>query len=296
MERPDPHEQGAPLAPPTSSSPAKYVPQFSAATEMILKRIQAGATPVGGGLSDMGLSGKPAGYEDMKKTVLQGMKTTYNMEITPLAKLKSATPDRRHDSPRRRSANTGNQASGGRGRGSARKGSRAGVKRKRGMRGSDESDVDESDISGLSDDSDDDGSGEEVVPTLPKTTQSGRQVVRPTQYVPAIVDGPPKKKGTKNSQEQTLCKNCARGHSPQGNQIVFCDGCNLGWHQHCHEPFIMDEVLKDEESPWFCTACNNKAGVKMTPRLDVLALTSGASQTPEQVRASSCSVSDLLTR
>ncbi|TVY90886.1 Succinate--hydroxymethylglutarate CoA-transferase, partial [Lachnellula willkommii] len=66
-----------------SDSPPKYVPQFSAATEMILKRIQSGSGSLTGSssLSSIGMTGPPPGYEDMKRNVMMGMKTSMNMEI-----------------------------------------------------------------------------------------------------------------------------------------------------------------------------------------------------------------------
>jgi hypothetical protein len=61
---------------------------------------------------------------------------------------------------------------------------------------------------------------------------------------------------SKRTAEQTaLCKKCSRMHSPANNQMVFCDGCNDGWHQLCHEPRIADEVVKDQTRGWFCAAC-----------------------------------------
>lgn len=37
--------------------------------------------------------------------------------------------------------------------------------------------------------------------------------------------------------------------------IVFCDGCNTPWHQHCHDPPIGREVVQVQEQEWFCSAC-----------------------------------------
>ncbi len=37
--------------------------------------------------------------------------------------------------------------------------------------------------------------------------------------------------------------------------IVFCDGCNTPWHQHCHDPPIGAEVVQVQEKEWFCSAC-----------------------------------------
>ena len=52
-----------------------------------------------------------------------------------------------------------------------------------------------------------------------------------------------------------VCKNCGRLHSPQSNAMVFCDGCNTGWHQHCHDPPISQDIVLIEAKEWFCTDC-----------------------------------------
>jgi hypothetical protein len=125
-------------------------------------------------------------------------------------------------------------------------------------------------MSKLGGDSDSDISEEAT--ELPKITQSGRQVNKPAQFIPAAYDTSTKRRATsKRSQEQALCKRCGRGHSPQSNMIVFCDGCNLGWHQMCHDPVVSEEAVKDESSPWFCSDCSRKKGIK--------------SKTPESAKA-----------
>jgi hypothetical protein len=155
--------------------------------------------------------------------------------------------------------NSGTSASGGAGKG-RRKGTKAGQKRKR-ARDDSESSSDSAAMSGLGDDSESDDAGS--VTELPKMTQSGRTVVKPTQFVPAVSEGPTRKRGpTKRAQEHALCKRCGRGHSPANNMIVFCDGCNLGWHQMCHDPAVSDEMVKDESAPWFCADCSLKRGRK----------------------------------
>jgi hypothetical protein len=58
--------------------------------------------------------------------------------------------------------------------------------------------------------------------------------------------------------EQALCKKCTRMHSPASNQMVFCDGCNEGWHQMCHDPWIDDDVVRDTNKAWFCATCQTK--------------------------------------
>ena len=54
---------------------------------------------------------------------------------------------------------------------------------------------------------------------------------------------------------RAVCKNCGRAHSPVSNAIVFCDGCNAGWHQFCHNPPIGKEIILIAEKAWFCSDC-----------------------------------------
>jgi hypothetical protein len=266
----------------SSNDTPRYEPQFSAATEMILKRINSGAST--GSLGPIGNTGLLPGYDDMRRAVMNSMKTSMNMELPPVQ-----APSRRNQGERasvgsgssanagkstprgtpkpRGKANNGTPATGGRGRGGA-KGSARGKKRKRAK---DESEEEESSsesdqISDLGDDSD---SGDEAsIPedNFPKVTQSGRAIVRPTHFVPTVSDTPPKKRAARKSQksvENALCKRCGRGHSPANNQMTFCDGCQLGWHQMCHDPVIKDEYVKDIDTPWFCADCTEKRAPKL---------------------------------
>jgi hypothetical protein len=259
---------------PMSESPPKYVPQFSAATEMILKRINSGVSG-SSSLSSIGITGTPPGYEDMRRSVLMGMKTTLNMEMptTPIntgrgrggfgskaAQRASVTP----------SGSAAGSASGGKGKGVAKPKAKAGAKRKRVKDESESTEESDENMSKLGGDSDSDISEEAT--ELPKITQSGRQVNKPAQFVPAAYENSSKRRApSKRTQEQALCKRCGRGHSPQSNMIVFCDGCNLGWHQMCHDPVVSEEAVKDELSQWFCADCSRKKGVK--------------SKTPESAKA-----------
>ncbi|KUJ08137.1 uncharacterized protein LY89DRAFT_630667, partial [Mollisia scopiformis] len=251
-----------------TTSPPKYVPQFSAATEMILKRIQSGATS---SFASTGLTGTPAGYEDMKRSVMQSMKTTMNMELpsTPIGSANKARAARATGGSGSRSRSsatpTAASASGPKGKGSARGRGKAGIKRKRAKsEEEEETEESDSDMSKLGGDSDSDGSGS--IPDLPKMTQSGRQVVKPQQFVPANYEPATKRRApSRKSQEQALCKRCGRGHSPENNMIVFCDGCNGGWHQECHDPKVSDQAVQDEKEPWFCAECSRKKGIKTVP-------------------------------
>ncbi|PBP15876.1 PHD finger containing protein Phf1 [Diplocarpon rosae] len=257
----------------TDSTP-KYVQQFSAATEMILKRINSGATS---SLSSIGITGTPAGYEDMRRSVLQGMKTSMSMELPPIANpggrqkpFQTGTAKERIPIPRKTgsgrkpksatpSTTPGGSASGGKAKTTPK--ARTVGKRKR-QEESESSEEESDNMSKLGGDSDSEEE-EDSIPELPKITQSGRQVNKPAQFVPAAYGTSTKKRApSRRSQEQALCKKCQRGHSPQNNMIVFCDGCNLGWHQQCHEPQVAEEAVKDEDSPWFCAECSRKKGIK----------------------------------
>jgi hypothetical protein len=273
---------------PPNDSPPKYVPQFSAATEMILKRIQSGnsniigATPT---LSSIGITGTPPGYEDMRRNVLMGMKTTMNMSLpsTPIHYKSRSTrlaqesagsgaagsasgkgapiAPRPSTTPKSRGSADGGSASGGRKQkgGAKGKGAKASAKRKRAK--SESVSSEESDnMSKLGGDSDSDDA--ESVTEFPKVTQSGRQVVKPATYAPPAQTTAKRRAPSKRTSEQALCKRCGRGHSPQSNQVVFCDGCNLPWHQMCHDPPIPEEMVKDETAQWFCLDCSRKKGNK----------------------------------
>jgi hypothetical protein len=271
-----------------SDSAPKYVPQFSAATEMILKRINSGASA--GSLGPIGNTGLLPGYDDMRRAVMSSMKTSMNMELPAMpivtgrrnqgerASVGSASSAGATIEPKPSAAGTpkprgrpagdknGTPASGGKGKGGA-KGSARGKKRKRAQEETDESSSESIAMSDLGDESDTDDAASIPEDTFPKVTQSGRAVVKPAQFVPAVSDTSPKKRAAsakKNQKnvENALCKRCGRGHSPTNNQIVFCTSCTLGWHQMCHDPAISDEFVKDVSLPWFCTDCSSKRGIK----------------------------------
>ncbi|QSZ29087.1 hypothetical protein DSL72_003597 [Monilinia vaccinii-corymbosi] len=253
-----------------SSPPQKYVPPpFSASTEMILQRMKAGLT---GGLPSIGITGTHPGYEEMRRNVVSAMKTTQNMQInTPPPRYqtsKKLTPKALAATPKSETPPGSVNNSGPKKRGKGA--SRAGQKRKR-VKNDSES-ADESDaLSGLGGDSDSDEKN--AMSEMPKITQSGRQIVKPTQFVPTLPEASSRKRSSASAnkrsqnqnQEQALCKRCGRGNSPHNNMIVFCDGCNLGWHQMCHDPIVSDEEVKDEESPWYCNDCARKRGIKQAP-------------------------------
>ncbi|KAL6234405.1 hypothetical protein BDW75DRAFT_164747 [Aspergillus navahoensis] len=115
----------------------------------------------------------------------------------------------------------------------------------------------------------------DVTPTATQTT-SGRQVKRPSLYVPSPLTpnlpregsshaGTSDRPQTTSRSRKPLSRNlkstnircclCDRGHSPTTNTIVLCDKCNRGWHQHCHDPPIENEVVTVREKEWLCREC-----------------------------------------
>jgi hypothetical protein len=275
---------GASTSAPATAEAARpqFTFQFSAATEMILKRLRGEGGPLNPsaalGMRSGATTGavQPPGYEDVRRSVLQGMKTTLNMDIPPVtakknpkvaAVARTATPTNVEAS-----ASPVSGSGSGKGKAAARAGkAKAGTKRKRVKDESDSAD-DSAAMSGLGGDSDSDGHGS--VTNMPKQTLSGRKVVKPAQFNPAAVEGPTRKRGPYNykrtgrSVEQALCKRCGRGHSPASNMIVFCDGCNIGWHQMCHDPLVLDELVKDESKEWFCNDCAAKRAKVTAPILE----------------------------
>lgn len=89
-------------------------------------------------------------------------------------------------------------------------------------------------------------------------TKSGRKVHRPAHFNPAAKQ-PSRRRGPyRRIHDSRICKICQRGHSPQSNMIVFCDGCNTPFHQLCHDPPIDDLVIAVAEAEWFCALCAKK--------------------------------------
>jgi hypothetical protein len=92
---------------------------------------------------------------------------------------------------------------------------------------------------------------------LPTRTKSGRNVNKPVAFVPTIPE-PTQTVKRRRSTKTILaaqCRTCHRGTDPTNNRIVFCDGCNMAYHQYCHDPPISDEVVTVLEKEWLCGPC-----------------------------------------
>lgn len=244
----------------SSAGPRPYVPQFSAATQMILSRINSKPGSLSAALSSassMARSIEKSAFEDAKRRLVMSMHTSLAM---PMPASAQRQPGSMSDSFQLRTSaplSTIGTAKPALAKPAAPKSASAkqkgksvrGTKRKRGKENEDNP-------SSLSEPSDSDTDGARKAQKAATMTKSGRQVQKPTQFNPTGTGGSQKRRHYgKRTAEQALCKVCTRGLSPNMNQIVFCDGCNFCWHQMCHDPYIDDDFVSDESRSWFCSRC-----------------------------------------
>ncbi|KAJ5575445.1 hypothetical protein N7450_009344 [Penicillium hetheringtonii] len=106
------------------------------------------------------------------------------------------------------------------------------------------------------------GSIDEVLPSPnARMSRSGRAIRAPTAYVPSPVPvaAPGKRqRSARKKLANIICVKCDRGTTPKSNPIVFCSGCDLTWHQKCHDPEIPDEAILDEDKDWHCYRCTRR--------------------------------------
>lgn len=276
-------------APSTTSSSGRppYMPQFSAATQMILKRINSrgSSSSVLSSASSVAAakdSVDKSSYEDARRRLIMKMNTSLTLPMpTPLqtstsnsqnpstgaSTLRMPISDAfqlRTPAPLKTMATAKQSAQKASAQKTKNKAQR-GTKRKRG-RNNEEDDV----LSSLSELSDSEealaaatanpAAATKESPAIPTMTKSGRQVQKPSQYNPSQqsardASSQKRKNYGKRTPEQALCKVCTRGLSPAKNQIVFCDGCNCCWHQMCHDPYIDDDFVSNESRSWYCRGC-----------------------------------------
>lgn len=235
------------------SSP--YTPQFSPATQMILKRMRGESGGLNSALASATAPDAPRPnfprpvYESVRERIIASMTSGNTMSLpappSSSSSITASTTLRLPVKPVLTSGSNGRPAVAG------------GQKRKRAY-----GDGDTSDVSSPAEGSD---YGEGIKKAKPKQaatpqiTQSGRRILKPDTYDPAAEDNAKKNARLgKRTTEQALCKKCTRMHSPATNQMVFCDGCNDPWHQRCHDPWIDDEIIKDQSLKWYCVICQAK--------------------------------------
>lgn len=276
----NPQSQSPPPTNTSGGSTPFQIPQFSASTEEILKRVSANNFVVPA-------AGTP-GWEAARQQVLKSMVTSDKIltpppqDVPATARAASAkvgaVPTNGHGVGLRNSSVASGASSGGslpkdgsgasgahietprgrgrgRGRGSGRGRGRGGGRGGKRKRNSEDGD----DATSSSD-------GETYTP-LATTTKSGRTISKPTSYVPpppsAPASGTKRKRAyNRKNPELTVCVVCERPHSPESNAIVFCDGCNTPWHRYCHFPPIEQVVVDVPEMEWFCARCRREKAVK----------------------------------
>lgn len=277
---------------PSSSNRPPYIPQFSAATQMILQRINGKSGSLSSALSSASAVARTieqSTFEDAKRRLVMNMNTSLTMPLTmplPTPKVPSnpvqPTGLPIDDAFQLRTPSVAKPVvSKGAAKVPAKRGRPPkGTKRKRSK---DEQD-DSSSLSDLPRSEVEDPSKDQVAPTM---TKSGRQVQKPAPYNPSSPASTHKRKNYgKRTPEQALCKVCTRGLSPQKNQIVFCDGCNFCWHQLCHDPYIDDDFVSNETRSWFCSRCLAKREKHLAKKksLDGFKGVSWSAKSAEQVK------------
>ncbi|KAK4996615.1 hypothetical protein LTR66_003814 [Elasticomyces elasticus] len=270
------------------------IPQLSASTEAILRRVSANSLALSG---ETGNETRGMGYELAREHVLKSMATSDKISApTPPGRDIPAKTGRGRGRPGRGGrdvvkaetpstpvsmtalpAGSGSGRGRGRGRPSGKlrggRGGARGGKRKREGSDNDDEDVD-SDVS-------------EEITALPTTTKSGRSVTKPDTFAPPMPQPPgfPRRKRMYNKRtlESALCKVCLRGHSPASNMIVFCSECNTPYHRYCHFPPIDQQVVDVPEMDWYCEHCKSHKETT-TPAIDLDSLVSGEGMSEDEKR------------
>ena len=133
----------------------------------------------------------------------------------------------------------------------------------------------------------------------PTTTKSGRNVQKPTSFVPPPQPSPPpmpsykKKRTYRRNPEAAVCKMCLRGVSPASNMIVFCDGCNVPYHRYCHQPPIDQSVIDEVDKEWYCKQCERER-IQPVPASHVAGFVSAENASVEEVCEIAKSACDLI--
>lgn len=139
------------------------------------------------------------------------------------------------------------------------------------------------------DNDEDDGGSSDSETYAPTTTKSGRNVQKPTSFVPPAQPSPPpmpsykKKRTYRRNPESAVCKMCLRGVSPASNMIVFCDGCNVPYHRHCHQPPIDQSVIEEVDKEWYCKQCERER-IQPAPAAHVAGFVAAENASEEEVR------------
>ncbi|SPN97555.1 related to origin recognition complex subunit 4 [Cephalotrichum gorgonifer] len=66
-------------------------------------------------------------------------------------------------------------------------------------------------------------------------------------------------------EDEDVCEICLKPDSRPPNEIIFCDGCDLGFHQKCHNVPVIPE------GDWLCKNCSQEDASKTPQRASVAA-------------------------
>ncbi|KAF9100796.1 hypothetical protein BGX27_000254, partial [Mortierella sp. AM989] len=83
------------------------------------------------------------------------------------------------------------------------------------------------------------------------------------------------------AREDGGCVICLQANDSPDNQIVLCDSCDRGFHQHCYTPPIENKFVEITSLEWTCYACS--LPLNSTGSQGLSALTEDMSLTGEQV-------------
>ncbi|KAF2458017.1 hypothetical protein BDY21DRAFT_303220 [Lineolata rhizophorae] len=90
---------------------------------------------------------------------------------------------------------------------------------------------------------------------MPVKTKSGRNVNKPSVFIPPPFLPPGKRRKSHRRGEATACKTCQRSQSMPNNEVVVCDDCSTPYHQYCHDPPIDRDASQASEKEWLCSSC-----------------------------------------
>lgn len=71
--------------------------------------------------------------------------------------------------------------------------------------------------------------------------------------------------GDSDEEDEDVCEICLKPDSNPPNEIIFCDGCDLGFHQKCHN------VRDIPDDDWFCKNCSQEDAAKTPQRASAVA-------------------------
>lgn len=81
------------------------------------------------------------------------------------------------------------------------------------------------------------------------------------------------KQDEEDEEDEEVCSVCSKPDSRSGNQIIFCDNCDLAVHQKCYG------IARIPRGDWFCKDCSTKVLAK-TSQKPVAKVTSKSAAAP----------------